>query len=376
MKSVFHINSYFFSNKLHFQLVKKIASNQIKQNVFIPIEKKFKYKQIMPINGVKFTIIEAFTKYDKYIWPFKIFKIWLKLRTSLKNNNIRLIHAHSLFVNGSLALLANYFFKTPYIVTIRNSDINTFISRSIVFREIGKLILNKAELITTLSHSYFNFQLKKFYSTAYFKSIQTKHFVIPNGADDFWFDNKYKNKGIDATLRVLFVGLVAENKNLDAVIITCEKLYERGINLELHIAGDGRRLEEFKKKNLNFPIYFYGHISDKYELLGIYRKCHILFVPSFTESFGIVYIEAMTQSLPVIYTKNQGFDGFFESGKFGFAVNPKDYIEMAEAILKITKNYIYFSKNSYEMADHFKWDKPIQKLSEIYDGYLTIEDEK
>ena len=47
-------------------------------------------------------------------------------------------------------------------------------------------------------------------------------------------------------------------------------------------------------------------------------------MPSFPETFGLVYVEAMSQGLPIIYTKGQGIDGYFEDGKVGYPVNTKD----------------------------------------------------
>lgn len=40
-------------------------------------------------------------------------------------------------------------------------------------------------------------------------------------------------------------------------------------------------------------------------------------MPSHKETFGLVYAEAMSQGLPIIYTKNQGFDGQFPDGYVG-----------------------------------------------------------
>jgi len=44
-------------------------------------------------------------------------------------------------------------------------------------------------------------------------------------------------------------------------------------------------------------------------------------MPSITETFGLVYAEALSQGLPVLYTRGQGFDRQFEEGEVGYAVD-------------------------------------------------------
>jgi glycosyltransferase involved in cell wall biosynthesis len=74
-----------------------------------------------------------------------------------------------------------------------------------------------------------------------------------------------------------------------------------------------------------------------------------LILPSKSETFGLVYIEAMSQGLPVIYTKGQGIDGLFES-QVGYGIDPEDIQGIIEAIGKIYNNYQILSKNAINQA--------------------------
>ena len=89
-------------------------------------------------------------------------------------------------------------------------------------------------------------------------------------------------------------------------------------------------------------------------------------MPSIRESFGRVYAEAMTQGLPVIFTRGQGFDGLFEDGAVGYAVNPLDYEEIADAIEKISNRYEEMSKNCVEKCKLFDWTAIAKKLEGMY----------
>ena len=80
-------------------------------------------------------------------------------------------------------------------------------------------------------------------------------------------------------------------------------------------------------------------------LLSQYRQNDIFILPSKKESFGLVYAEAMSQGLPVIYTKGQGFDGQYPEGEIGYHINPNDSMDIANKILLIVGNYNVISGN-------------------------------
>lgn len=362
---VIHINSYFFSNALHFQLVKKLAAKGVSQSVYIPLQKGESYSEPESIEGVRFYIKEVFNKLSRKIWLLKILSIYKFVVSRLPKEEVHIIHAHSLFVNGFVAYLLHKKWNTRYIVTVRNTDINIFMKFSL-FRKLGFKIMDKADVVCTLSHSYFDIHLKKHYSKEHFLSLKKKHQVIPNGAEDIWFENSFDQNNQKEILQIVFVGLIAENKNLRNVIAACNILKERGHELNLKVVGSGRLEAYFKSLNYNFNIEFLGYINDRQQLMKIYRESDVLCVPSYTESFGLVYVEAMTQSLPVIYSENQGFDGFFPNGEVGYAVNPKSPEDIAKALINVKSNYLTLSKNALIAASQFKWDTTVNKLIQLY----------
>jgi len=364
--TVLHLNSYFFTNKIHHTLVSKLNEKGLNQIILIPVEKDAKDTIESSEGAARFIPARIFQKNDRIFWPLKVYKYWKITRKILQKEKVDLIHAHTLFINGSVAYLAKKYFGIPYIVTVRNSDINTYLARFSFLRHLAVKILDEAEYVTTLSRSYFDFHLRKYLKDENIGRLQKKYRLIPNGVHDFWFENLYKNQGIQSEINLLFVGLIADNKNLESVIKTYHELRKQYPSVKLHIVGDGRRYEEFKSRYASDGIVFYGRIKDKNALLSVYRKSHILFVPSLTESFGVVYVEAMTQSLPVIFTKNQGFDGFFEDGLYGFAVSPLNIEEMTQKIATIIGNYDAFSENAYEYSRHFRWETPVENLVNLY----------
>ena len=84
------------------------------------------------------------------------------------------------------------------------------------------------------------------------------------------------------------------------------------------------------------------------------------------ETFGLVYAEALSQGLPVIYTQNQGFDGFFQNGEVGYATCHSNLEIICQSIKRTIENYDLITDNiSKNNLNMFNWN-------EIAKNYLTI----
>lgn len=365
-----HINSYFLTNKLHEELVMSLRdmNASIHQTVYIPINKKDKINSdYCESKNILYTISKAFSNLERYFWPLKMLSIYKDFNKKVKNDKITITHAHSLISNGIISFLLFKKKAIPYVVTVRNTDINIFMKKSIFFRKIGFKILNSAESIMVLSPAYKNIQLRECLTTFQFEQLKDKIKVIPNGVNDFWIKNRYFDEFKNSNcIEILFVGKLRENKNCSALIKACKILKEKGIDFKLTIVGEGYLKDKLQEEAKGLKVRFVGFISDKEQLLKIYRNSNLLVVPSFKESFGLVYVEAMTQGLPVVYTKGQGFDGNYEEGVVGFSVMPKEHEKIAEAIQKIKENYNEISKNAYNHALDFSWTFNSKMLNDIY----------
>jgi len=113
-------------------------------------------------------------------------------------------------------------------------------------------------------------------------------------------------------------------------------------------------------------ITYSGRIDDPSQLIQIYRQSDIFVMASRRETFGLVYIEAMSQGLPVIFSNNTGIDGLFEPGSVGYGVNPGSLTEMQEGIDRIAANYRDLSKNAVSEASQFNWKSLAGRYQVLY----------
>jgi glycosyltransferase involved in cell wall biosynthesis len=361
-----HINSYYYSNRLHAALVAKLAEQELTQHVFLPVSAEDKHSQ-PEVEGVSFNRSACFTKLQRLLWPLKMNRIWAAFRKDREQRPSQVNHAHTLFVNGLIAYWAKRKYGTPYIVTIRNTDVNQFLKKfPLFFRPLGEKIMRDAEAVVTLSHVYWDQHIGEIYSTEVFEEMDRKHFTIPNGCEDDWFDAVELKTKSEGPLRLVFVGLLATNKNLSGLLKACRILQERDFDFYLKVVGNGPFEEALKQEAIGLSVDFLGYVTDRDELRSIYRDSDLLVVPSFTESFGVVYAEAMSQGLPVIYSKGQGFDGFFTDGSIGYGVNPNDVNEIADCIEKVHEHYDKISLNVFANSRYFQWDRPVAQLCDLY----------
>jgi len=362
---IIHINSY-YSNSFFY---KNLFDYQIKKGldieVFVPVALNFDKKNIE--YGKYTTISRNHNKYDRFIFHLKHYKIYKDILRKYNIKNYSLIHAHSLFSNGYIALRLKKKYGIPYIVAVRNTDVNIFFNKMIYLRRLGLKILNEAEHIVFLSKSYKDHVLDRFIPINQKEKIKNRISIIPNGIDNFWFDNigMPKQKPKTPTIRLLQIGDINKNKNIETTVKAVDLLIERGYKIRLDVVGKVKDQKIFNNiKTVNY-INYLGYKS-KEDLIKIYRENDIFILPSINETFGLVYAEAMSQGLPVIYTRGQGFDGQFKSGEVGFSVNCFNPQDIAMKVLEILKSYKSFNQNCLIRCSKFNWMIITEDYVKIY----------
>ena len=140
---ILHINSYFSKRTFYKNLYDKQISNGLDIDVFVPVSSSYKKSQ----NDLgAYTLVSSnYKEFDRVVFYLKHKKIYSDIK-KYKMNEYSLIHAHSLFSNGYIAMRIKQDYGIPYIVAVRNTDVNTF-KYMIHLRSLGIKILRKAERI-------------------------------------------------------------------------------------------------------------------------------------------------------------------------------------------------------------------------------------
>ena len=88
-------------------------------------------------------------------------------------------------------------------------------------------------------------------------------------------------------------------------------------------------------------------------------------MPSIFETFGLVYIEALTQNLKLLYTKGQGIDGLFEE-KIGESVNPLSVKDIRHGLAKLLTSPHAYDGNRDINFELFRWHVIADVYKEMY----------
>ena len=149
---VLHLCSAYILSDLYKELIESLDKLNINQAIYIPIKRKQDYnKRILNnLNNTIFIYSKVFNNIDRIFYTRKINKILYDIKNKINFDNINLIHAHTLFSMGGIALKLKKEKNIDYIVAVRNTDINIFFRYFFYLREIGIEILKESRKIIFL----------------------------------------------------------------------------------------------------------------------------------------------------------------------------------------------------------------------------------
>ncbi len=244
-----------------------------------------------------------------------------------------LIHAQHLWITPYAAAQTGI----PYIVTAHGTDLKGFVKDE-RYHPYAIEGAKKAKKIITISKQV-HAEVKDLYGVP-----EEKCALIMNGYDENLFMIKpdintkevLSSFNIEGTAKhiVSFAGKLTHFKGID-VLLKAAKQYEREIgDVMTLIAGNGELYDELTRLSRELgleKVHFLGHVNQK-QLVDLYNIADVSTVPSRTEPFGLVAIEALACGTPVVGT-NQGGLPDFVTDKVGTLVPVEDDLSLAEAII-------------------------------------------
>ena len=170
-------------------------------------------------------------------------------------------------------------------------------------------------------------------------------FVCPNGIVDLVSSSEFRvpsSKLITQnsefrTTNLLFLSNLIESKGVYVLLEACKLLDNKNIDFNcIFIGGEG----DITAKQLNEKIESLGlenkvmYVGKKYgaEKNSYWQKADVFVFPTYFETFGLVNLEAMQYSLPVVSTYEGGIPDVVEDGVTGFLVSQKDVHALADKL--------------------------------------------
>ena len=193
--------------------------------------------------------------------------------------------------------------------------------------------------------------------------------------------------GIEADTHVItFVGRIQPHKGPELLIRAVAEMVSHSPHLRpklrVFIIGgasgiNGSEVERLKELvnwlNVDDVISFLPPVL-RTELPNWYRSSDLVCVPSYSESFGLVALEAQACGTPVVATAVGGLRTAVADGISGVLVDghdPRAWSSVLARLLQEPQRRVLLSMGAVEHASHFGWDATARGTLDIYDQVIT-----
>jgi glycosyltransferase involved in cell wall biosynthesis len=285
----------------------------------------------------------SFQKYDEYFYfqvpsfPFALFHILssfiysLILLKEIKKHNIRfdVIHGHKLTIDGVIAYFLSRFTGAKYVLSVRADTDLKFINNKPLSRYIFRHVFKRAKHI---------FWVSAWAKNTINKILGYKHLNesnLPNIVTTEGHTNPCLNEGFTISKKFIFVGRLesAEKKGLLDIIEVMQ--FFPDVTLEIYGSSNDKinegLLDFIQKHGVGDQVLLKGTLL-KADLINSYKNYCALLMPSKNETFGMVYVEALLEGLPVLCCEKSGIDGYLTDKNYLQKVIFKDKISIKNAM--------------------------------------------
>lgn len=328
------------------------------------------------------------------IYDYRLTSIYpLKIINVMKSWKLDVIHSHTEFGVGIFARIFAKQFNIPLVHTYHTmyEDYTHYITHGYFDKSSKKIVeyLTKfycdktaSELIVPTNKTYKLFKEKYKYE----KNIH----IIPTGIEvDRFFSENIQNKFVLEIRKkynftkkdtvIVFVGRLAEEKNVEFLLNAQKKLIKENSNLKLLIIGDGPDKEKFEKISeklrITDNVIFTGKVPWD-EIQYYYHASDIFATASTSETQGLTVIEAMAANIVPLCIKDEAFISTITDDLNGYIFNDeKEYIEKVLYLVNNKKEKSRMAKQSRIQAEHCSSAQYAENVLLVYERAIKNKNE-
>ncbi len=312
----------------------------------------------------------------------------------IKSWNLDVIHSQTEFAVGTFARIIAKQYNIPLVHTYHTmyEDYIHYVTKGYFQKSTKKLLeyftkfycdTTATELIVPTTKTYKLFTEK-------YKFEKNIH-IIPTGieVDRFFEENINKEEVQNLRKRlnlskkdfvILFVGRLAEEKNVEFLIKSQKNLTKKYKNIKLIIVGDGPDKEKYEKLSnslgLSENIIFTGKAAWG-DMPYYYHISNVFATASKTETQGLTIIEAMASQVVPVCMRDEAFQSMVTEELNGlFFENNEEYEKDIERLYQNPKELQRFDKQARIQAEHYSSKNYADRVLEVYQRAIKEKQEE
>lgn len=291
-----------------------------------------------------------------------------ELRRILNDNQVDVVHYFFGLPTGLLSLYSHGIRRIPYVISLRGSDVPLYDrdSRKLVFlhrltRGLSHRIWSKAAAVFAVSKG-----LRQLAADS-FPDVPIG--VIYNGAAVVAREPRAEDG--ERSLRLVCVARLIPRKGLHDLFDALATL--AGVDWKLTVVGTGPSEESLRRyaETLSIAerIHFAGYCN-RDQVRQHYLEADVFVLPTHSEAFANVILEAMAASLPVVASDVGGVAEAVTDGTTGILVPPRSPRLLAAAIRRLaedaTERTRLGSAGQRRIREYFSWDNIAKLYGSVY----------
>ena len=277
-----------------------------------------------------------------------------------------IVHAHFGHPDGAAACIIGRHLAIPVVVTFQGTDVDFTVQRSRACHQALDRVVEQATVVIAPSPSM---------ALKLWGKLHCRATTIAYGTDVEPPEQQREGSChiSDGRLHVVSVSQLIRTKWIDIALRAIDRLSRGGTPVEYTIVEDGpcrTELEQLSKSlSLNDVVTFVGW-QDRSHVNAFLRKATIFCLPSWQETLGVAYLEAMSAGLAVIACRGVGVDGIVEHDVTGLLVPARDVGAVAGALRWSSEHAsesAAIGKRAQDLVyGEYTWKSTTQVLMELY----------
>ncbi len=206
--------------------------------------------------------------------------------------------------------------------------------------------------------------------TEYYGVKEQKLVVIPLGIDlPLWKSLREKSRRVSKkTIEILCVARQYPRKGIADLLKAFQKVLASHVPVHLTLVGGGPQFEENQKLARQLKVFhkvtFVGDLANQQQLAGHYQNADIFCLPSYHETFGLVFLEAMFFELPIVTYASTAIPEVVDQTT-GFLCPTGDLECLSKKLLILAKNESLrksMGLRGRQRVEQFSWSNSARQL--------------